>query len=426
MVIVGLFLAAALPLICTNDSRGRAAADQNAWHLPTIRKFIREWPRPDLRDYDSATTPGYHFVLAAASRALGRNDERTLRLLGSLFTVGFLATLAVVAGRRGTAAAIVLCLPALASLYIYSSAVWILPDNMGWWGVLLGLLLALRRRVDRWTYIATAILMSILVLIRQIDLWVAAPLCVSAWLGTDEQTTDAPTHRHCIKSAAIRSGGILLATLPALVILALFIRLWHGLVPPTFQTGHSPAHRGAGQHTGANPAAPALAFATVAMMAPFYLAWFWPAQRPRRIATWVGLGAGFIAGAAPNTTYSMDAGRWSGTWYLARLTPSLASRSPAIIVLATLGGGILGWIIGSLEWRTRWIILSAWIAYLVAQYANHQAWQRYVDPFVIIILVLAASRADVSCSTPRSRLAMMGLPILLAALLCTVTILSLR
>ena len=33
-----------------------------------------------------------------------------------------------------------LCLPLAASLYVISSAVWLLPDNAGWWGVL-GLML---------------------------------------------------------------------------------------------------------------------------------------------------------------------------------------------------------------------------------------------------------------------------------------------
>src|SRR5947209_1613275 len=95
-VLVALFLAAALPLILTDHERGRAADDQNMWHLPAIRQFARQLPHPDLHDYLSATTPLYHLLIAAADRWISP-DLRVLRLFGALFTAGLLAPLWVAA-----------------------------------------------------------------------------------------------------------------------------------------------------------------------------------------------------------------------------------------------------------------------------------------------------------------------------------------
>ena len=42
--------------------------DHDRNHVPVIRTFAEEWPNPDLVDYDSATTPGMHLLMAAVVR----------------------------------------------------------------------------------------------------------------------------------------------------------------------------------------------------------------------------------------------------------------------------------------------------------------------------------------------------------------------
>src|SRR5215218_6469406 len=181
--LAALFLALAVPLILRFQGYTRATWDQDAYHLPTVVKFDREWPRPDFSDYPSATTPGYHLVLAAVRRVSGA-DHRALRVAAALFTAGLLATFGWSVGRRvGPWTAVAVGLPLACSAYVFSSGVWLLPDNAAWWGVLGMLMVALRPRADWRTYAGGGAILLAVVLVRQLHLWTAAVLVVAAWLG---------------------------------------------------------------------------------------------------------------------------------------------------------------------------------------------------------------------------------------------------
>ena len=73
-----------------------AAADQNHHHLPVIRQFATQLPWPDIRDYESATAPLWHIVLAIPAR-FGASDV-SLRLLTAL--AGGILVLVVAMGAR--------------------------------------------------------------------------------------------------------------------------------------------------------------------------------------------------------------------------------------------------------------------------------------------------------------------------------------
>jgi hypothetical protein len=58
------------------------ASDEAAAHLPTVLQFAAQLPTPDLRDYPSATGPGYHLLMAVPARmGVGVHG---LRIIGSL------------------------------------------------------------------------------------------------------------------------------------------------------------------------------------------------------------------------------------------------------------------------------------------------------------------------------------------------------
>jgi hypothetical protein len=407
LAICFVFLAAALPLIAAGHERGRGAWDQNTYHLVAIRTFARQWPRFDLHDYASATTPGYHLILALVDKFIS-DDVRVLRLFGMLFTLGLLATLALAVGRRvPPAIAIALCLPAVCSLYVFSSGAWLLPDNVAWWGVLAILLVALRPRVDAWTYVLGAILLTILVAIRQSDAWAAAVLWAAAWRGNASENS-APFDT---RAAVARLGGMALATVPAAALLLWFVHLWHGLLPVGMQSFHG----------GANPAVPATVLGVFGILAIFFTPFAAPSRLPRR-GLFIGGGAamGFIAAALPVMTYSHAQGRESGIWNLALHLPMVHQRSILMIALATLGGALLVIWLLSLETRDRWIFLITWLAFIAAQTENTKAWQRYYEPFVLIALPLMASRVmEHRNSWPRP-IAIAG-PLILALLLAAIT-----
>ena len=122
LVLCLLFGSVAIPVIFGGTGNSRAASDQNRFHLVVIRQFASEWPNLNFRDYISATTPGYHVVVAAAARYLS-GDLRFLRLVGLLFTIGLIATFGAALSRRVPfGMAVALALPLLCSSYIFTSA----------------------------------------------------------------------------------------------------------------------------------------------------------------------------------------------------------------------------------------------------------------------------------------------------------------
>lgn len=441
--VVALFLAVAIPIILTGYEAGRSSSDQNQYHLVAIRRFAATWPTFDVSNYESATTPGYHILLAGVARYLG-DHVVVLRAAASLFTVGLLGTLAWWTARRMSApAAIAVCVPLVASLYVIASGAWLLPDNAGWWGVLAVLLLALRPRVDAWMLVGGGAALLALVLVRQVHLWAAAVLWLAAWLGSDPRA-----HPFWPLGSTARMGRALVAlavTTPAFLAVAWFYRLWGGPVPPMFQPGVDPDNPLAVPTSGGNPATPALILALVGIMATFFAGFclptlrrLWTGDRTVWLVLLASAAAGLVVGIAPESTFSMEEGRWSGLWRIVQMFDkrglSFAERSPVIVGLATLGGAWLGVWSLALTSRDRWILAGAWVAFTAAQTANAFAWQRYSEPFILMMLALSAAlaverprregHADSDGEKP-PRWAGAG-PLALTALLAAVAVVSLR
>ena len=392
---------------------GRPAEDDVRFHEPTIRLFIEQWPTPDLSDYGSATTPLYHLILAAVG-VIVSDSRLVLQLVASLWTIGLMGLLGwALAKRTATTHALACGLPVLWSLYVLPPGVWLLPDNAGWLLVLAILLLALRPKFSTRTIAAGGVLLLFVVLIRQIHLWAAAPLWVAAWLGS-ASSQDSPSPVRDIPSRVRRSAAMFAATLPAFVVVALFVWLWGGLVPPTFQD----------LYAGRSPAAPGFVLALFGIFGSFFIADSWQGLRRlwaghRVVLLAVAVGA-FVVAAAPITTYNMDAGRWTGLWNIVSKVPTAFDRSPVIVLPAVLGAVLLTGMLVGVDSRMRWVTLSAIVAFVAAQSAGPQLWQRYNEPFVLILLAL------LSCSTkPRAAgsqpfIATAG-PVLLAIMLAALT-----
>jgi hypothetical protein len=221
VVIVGA--SAGVILTARFDDRGRGAYDQMNYHLRVIERFAGELPTPDLTDYLSATTPGYHLVLSAPSAA--GVGTRGLRLLGMLFAVGLVGVVAWFVGvraRSGVEAAAVV-LPLAASMYVMHSAMWLLPDDAAWLGVACVMAVSFRRKLDWVFFVGGGVALAWLVMARQIHVWAAAPIWAAAWLGTgDEENETIGDLLRGVPERVKRGAMGLGATIPAIAIAKLF------------------------------------------------------------------------------------------------------------------------------------------------------------------------------------------------------------
>jgi hypothetical protein len=389
LVLVALYLAAALPLILLMGPMGRPGEDQINYHEPAVHTFAQQLPRPDVSDYLSATTPGYHLTLATVERMVS-GDDRVLQLAGAGFTVLLLVVLARVVTsflRGGWVESLVLCLPFAVSMYVVQAGVWILPDNAGWLFVLVCLALAFAEPYGNRTIILGGLGLIGVVLFRQVHLWVAGPLWAAAWLAPGISRPAGV--RQLLDRLPQRLRSLLpmvAATVPAALILVLFAWAWGGLTPPSFRA----------QYKGVNWAAFAFVLSLLGVGSVFFLGYvvdpLADLLRSRRL--YLAGAAGALVAAIPKTTFSVEEGRFSGMWRLATKVPDIAGRtSPVIVVLSAFGAMMLMVWWRALTDRDRWIMLGTWLAFASAQAASFQLWQRYNEPMVLLMLAIMASRS---------------------------------
>jgi len=375
---VGLFACAALPLCLSNYDQGRAFSDQIHYHYPTIVHFA---DGGGIADYPSATTPGYHLLLAAVARWVSAS-EPVLKLANSLITMAFVGLLAwLIAQQIGEALlSVVLVLPLLTSIYVFPAGVWLLPDNLAWLSVLCMLYLALRFSDRLQWYLLAAITLVAAVLVRQSNLW----LCLLVFAVVPK------------RPAGIAAAA--LATVPAIVVLAYFVEVWHGLTPPTFVE----------KHTGLNLAAVPFFFTVLAFYSLFYFPLVVQRVRATRVLyLWLGALAGFSSALVAPTDWNPEEGRTSGLWNLARLLPAVQHRSPGIAAMAGLGGAAAVIWLSMVRPRTRTIVAAAAVGFAAAQGVSHFVYERYYSGlvFMLILVCLADALATKPGPVPRWGLA---------------------
>ncbi|MEM1109456.1 MAG: hypothetical protein AAGH99_12290 [Planctomycetota bacterium] len=424
--LLGAFLAPALPMIFTGYvPEGRIAKDHYAYHRQVINQFVDQWPSLDWSDYLSATTPGYHTMLTPLGVWLGP-DSVWLQAAAAVFTAALLALWGGWLGRR-LAWPYALCasLPLLTSLYFFPSGVWLLPDNAGWLGGLAVLLLcwsAKYRGVG--FYASVGALMLYLVWVRQSHIWIAAVVWVAAYVDAASSRSDLIESRSS-RSRLVAVSGALMATLPAAALLVYFVSLWGGLTPPSF------GRQGEVVVTGPNPATPAL-FLAVWGFVSFFFAGYWLPSAWRvlrnsakaKMVLAVIVFVGIVLAVVPPTQACVECGRFGGFWGLSRII-SVAGRSPILIVMAIGGAACMGLMLISLPARQAWIGGTAACAFVAAQTANAFAFQRYLEPLVLILVPLIATSVNLQelklQASGQSRFAWVG-PAVLSTTLAAFTI----
>jgi hypothetical protein len=410
---VGVFLAGAAALWALRWTRGRAACDQYEYHLPAILKFARELPRPDLRDYLSATTPGYHLVMAAVAR-LASPDPLVLQIVAAVFTVALLLVFARALGAAGARQGrnwlelTALALPLVACPYVFTSGVWLLPENAGWLLALLTVLACLKERMSGRTLAGCGVMLTLLVVVRQSHLWAAAPMLAAAWLHATPSSDEGVAGlilRFQRRLPRLLTAG--LACLPAVGVFAVFAWMWHGLTPPSFQAQH--LVKGG---SIINWATVPFILSLVAAFSPFYLGWLWPGLvklwRESRLLLTIIAGAALVCSIIPETTFLREP-RSSGLWNVVEGLDNAGAvfswhgkphTSPLIVLLAPIGAVMLAAWLTLINNRCRWIAIATVAAFLAAQSANANCWQRYHEPFLLMLFSLIAAGYGASAVDP--------------------------
>ena len=374
------FYILALPLILLDYNNGRAFADQTNFHLPTIIYFVQQF---DFSDYPSATTPGYHLLLAIVGKFFSSN-EVFLKIISSLFTAAFIGLISnMLYSHFGKIKTLLLLLPMIYSIYIFPAGVWLLPDNLAWLSVAGILILAMDSPPTKKQYIYLGFILITAMLIRQPNLWLAAAIWGSslAYYFFEKQSLDKKL------SMILQS---ILATVPAFVLFYMFYQMWGGLVPPSFQIAH--------EHISLS--VPAFFFAAFFVYSLFFFPIFFGSIKHLIFENkyrWImfGLVLGFVVSILPDTSYSVELGRSSGLWNFVKLAPSYLNKSSLIVVLSTLGGGMYFSMMLLIKKDLRFIIMLSTLAFLVALIPNAFVYERYFTGYIFIVIYLVLSQSTV-------------------------------
>jgi hypothetical protein len=373
----------------------RVRYDERSHHLPVITKFADELPRPNLRDYASATTPGYHLLMAVAKHVAGF-EVFGLRLLTAIVTAATVAALAALTASLGDASDALLVVPPLmVNAYFVTAGARVLPDNLGWACVVLLLWSALAGPRDARRVVWAAVCGAANVLVRQSNLWTIPFVAIGAYLSDSEHTR---TIRASVTRASIAAG-------PGIGVALAFYFAWGGLVPPSFQSG-----AGHGTHAtaygGWSPAGLTLCLALTGLFGFPWLVVLWAPARHRLGKSALAM-AGVVAFASlvlaslPESSARFP-DRRSGIWQAVAVGPTLWNRSLLLVTLASVGGVVLMVGLAAVDGQRRRILLGAAIAcFACAQVANPMAWPRYYEPMILIWLAcIVSSRSRDSLRVP--------------------------
>jgi len=390
LVVGAFFMAMCAGLIAMHADVGSWANDQNKHHLLTIEQFAEQMPWPNVVNYPSATAPGWHLFLAVIVKAGVPIDFIRwcallpgLLLLIAVWRVG----LQFVSPLLAAAAS----LPIALSPYTIGGSSWITTDVPALacvaWSI--ALLLNARTRgadalVDESPWhprvIRASVMAALAVTIRQPAVWLAAPIAWSAM---------------CRR---LRWGYV--SSILPIAVLLMWIALWRGLIPPAYRDMHD---------TGWNGSAILIYLALVCLWGCAFV-WVIPPSRSELLRTLkhpivrASLAIVLVLWIALPSNYSHEHGRWGGPiWSAIEKCPSLGDRSLLLLPLALAGVVVIAQL-----WKRACemgrgmqanVIVMSLCLVAVSNGANSQAWERYADPYILLLvpwLALAGCPRDVA------------------------------
>jgi hypothetical protein len=199
-------------------------SDEEIYHYPLIVKFIATFPRMDLSDYDSATTPLFHVLFATIGK-LGGSDLRLLRSANVLATYCSAVVLFALFRQEimtGWLTSLLVALMLVLSPYVFGVSFLLLTDNLAMLFAVGTMFCTLRyMRTGQWNAIAlAALLASCAILTRQFYLWLLITMLTAGAVRKYEWPAEQGL------------SGISVLVVLAIAPFAVLCVLWGGLTPP--------------------------------------------------------------------------------------------------------------------------------------------------------------------------------------------------
>lgn len=400
------FLAATLgPIISGFDRLPEKSFDHDRHHVPVVLAFAEALPAVDLSDYNSATTPGMHLVLAIAVRMFGPSETML-----QVCVCGFGVLLVVVAYRYAARVAtpwtaFFCTLPLASSPYVIGNSIWVMTDNISLALISISVGSAIFCVASPGRAVGSGIALVCSVLVRQINIWVSGVALLAFLFQWDPirrrlpfRDPLQPDHRG-LRPALIFA----IATVAAAGVIAGFLMLWGGLVPPRFQIGGDGVTHAGGLNHGITPGVLSLVAVYASPLVVVLLPFWWNDRRVRRTMV-IGLLIGLLAGLSLESVTGKEYGRNGGwLWLLAGWTPTILDRSVLVVAGSVAGGataGILfGLLVASGRSRTAWLMTGFAVSFLAAYSVNSSAFQRYFDPPVLLAIGWCLASLDSGRST---------------------------
>ena len=359
----------------------QAAWDAFYYHVPQINEFITNGFRPDYSNF-VAMTPGLHLLYAYLARGFGITsfayDSGLLFAVHSLWMVAYLALNMFIIGKvyQRNNAGLIIVLPMLASAYPVYSWVWPTTDLPATVLYLTAIAIEFRtwREINRLT--AYAVLGVAGVLLRQHYGFLAAvPACILV--------ANAIIHR--TRLDPVKLLVYLLPVVPALAVLAYFVSIWHGLVPPDQAYHFAPF---------SEPVSLAHVLGFTGLVGLPFAVSLWRLlagnnRTPIRILV-AAIVCGLVAVVALPLDPSVAAGRYgSMLWTIEGKIPSQLLRDVFLWGAISLGAAI--WMaVATLCWRQRDVIptVVVYTMYAGTLLVQEFCFQRYVEEPILLTLAI--------------------------------------
>src|SRR6516165_1510987 len=378
-----VFISVIIVAIYLNGSGSWAFNDMQNFHIPQINTFIEHPFNVFNYSSSSATTPGFHILLAWLIRILGYQvvDQHVWPLRIANLVISCLPVAVTFAGAwrlSGDAARAAALVAALAgSSYVIGSAAYVTTDNgaLGFFALII-FLLNFHPNSRAWLAAAFAGLVAW----RQIYLPVAGAIGLS--IIRNQSLTRILNIRNVLNATLIIAPGLLL--------LGVWALHWGGLVPPEFRTVNA---------AGFRPAVLLQALAMTGLLGFLFLPLNYRLIHAfeKRLLLSI-LGISFILSASgwilTPTDFDMDAGRWGSLiWLISAHSPLIAKHSIAVLILTWIGMASLFCALAHAHAKNYFPAEALCLLFYFLGYSMQVlAWQRYVEPQILIFFAFFTSR----------------------------------